>query len=99
MSSNVNIEVDRIDVDAKNGFIMVRQKITTQIPGMPEQVSNHRYMINPGDDYQEQPDMVKQVCNIAHTKERVDAYLAKKKAEKEQQEQEELQNNNGSQII
>ena len=71
--------VDRIEI-LEDGQIQVRT--ATRIYDGGEFISSqlHRKVIEPGDDFSGEHDRVKKACQTYHTKDVVDAHIAKKAA-------------------
>ena len=79
MTLEKNIVIDRIEV-IENGIIQIRQ--ATIITDNGNQVSRtfYRWCIVPGQDYSDQDDKVKAICQAAHTPEVISAYQAQQEA-------------------
>lgn len=75
MNLTKEILIDRIEI-LENGTIQVRQ--ATRIMENGEQISQtfHRWTITPGQDYSDQPNNVKAICQATHTPEVIAAYQA-----------------------
>lgn len=57
-------EVDQITV-VNSGVIMVREVRRVMLETEIISETYHRYTLNPGDDIADQPDKVKQICEVA----------------------------------
>lgn len=79
MSLSKEIKVDKIEV-LENGAVQVRQVTKILEDGKELSSSLHRWTIAPGQDYSDQPDNVKAICQVTHTPEVVAAYQAKLKS-------------------
>lgn len=75
MSLKKSVFVDRIEVTEFN-VVQVRKK--TAILENNKQISEsfHRHVVVPGDDYSNEDDKVKAICDAIHTPEVVEAYQA-----------------------
>lgn len=82
MSLTTEINIDKIEI-LENGTIQVRE--ITQIMENGNQISQsfHRWSIVPGQDYSDQPDNVKTICQTTHTTEVISAYQAKIEASRQ----------------
>ena len=67
------ITVDKIEI-VENGTVQVRQAIRIMEDGNELSKSFHRWIIAPGQDYSDQEDNVKAICEITHTPEVIAAY-------------------------
>ena len=60
-----------------NGIVQVRKcTIEKDADGNIISKSFHRHCIEPGDDYSNEPQEVKDVCAVEHTQEKIDARIA-----------------------
>jgi hypothetical protein len=75
------IVIDRIEV-LENGCVQVRQKISIVENGLEISATFHRYVVAPGDDYDQESDRVKAICQIVQTSEVVQAYKDKLQLER-----------------
>jgi len=75
MSLEKKITIDLIEV-VKNGCVQVRTNIA--IMENDQQISGtfHRHVISPGDDYSQEDDRVKAICDATHTPEVIANYKA-----------------------
>lgn len=75
MTLEKKVTVDLIEV-VENGCVQVRTKSAILENG--EQISGtfHRHVVAPGDDYSQEDDRVKAICQITHTPEVVASYKA-----------------------
>lgn len=73
MSLTKEIVIDRIEV-IENGTVQVRQATRIKEDDIQLSQSFHRWSITPGQDYSEQPDNVKSICELTHTPEVIAAY-------------------------
>jgi hypothetical protein len=71
--------IDQIEV-VENGTVQIRQ--ATIITENGNQISRtfHRWVIVPSQDYSDQDDKVKAICQAAHTPEVIAAYKAQQEA-------------------
>lgn len=76
-----NVSVDRIEV-LENGCVQVRQKISIVENGLEISATFHRHVVAPGDDYSQESDRVKAICQLVHTLEAVQAYKEKLQSER-----------------
>jgi len=76
MSLTKETLIDKIEV-VENGTVQVRQVTRIMEDGNQLSQSFHRWTISPGQDYSDQPDNVKAICQVTHTPEVVAAYQAK----------------------
>lgn len=65
--------IDRVEVN-ENGTIQVRQATRIVEDGVQLSQSFHRWVIVPGQDYSDQADNVKAICELTHTPEVIAAY-------------------------
>lgn len=72
--------VDRIEV-VHGGYVQVRTKITSIKNGNPVDITFHRHVIAPGDDYSKEDDRVQAVCANTHTTELIESHQAAKAAQ------------------
>ena len=81
MSLNKQTIIDRIEV-VENGIVQIRQ--ATIITDNGNQVSRtfHRWCIAPSQDYSDQEDKVKAICQATHTPEVIATYKAQQEANK-----------------
>ena len=70
------VVIDSIEV-LENGHIQVRQATKIIEDGKELSKSYHRWVVSPGDDYSTQDEKVKNIAQVVHTQEVVDAYKAK----------------------
>jgi len=75
MSLEKQIIVDQIEVVAI-GIVQVRMATRIVEDGTELSRTYHRYTIAPGEDYANQPERVRAVCEAVHTPEVVAAYQA-----------------------
>jgi len=76
MSLTKEITVDKIEI-IENGTVQVRQVTRIMEDGNELSKSYHRWAVEPGQDYSDQPDNVKSICAAAHTPAVIAAYQAK----------------------
>jgi len=67
--------VDQIEV-VSNGSVQVRTKTTIMENDLEISSSFHRHVVAPGDDYSNQDERVKSICEATHTAEVIEAYKA-----------------------
>lgn len=79
MSLTKEIAIDKIEI-VENGIVQVRQVTRIMENGNQLSQSFHRWTITPGQDYSDQPDNVKAICQVAHTPNVVAAYEAQLEA-------------------
>lgn len=74
-------KVDLVEV-VENGSVQVRTK--TAVLENDEEISSkfHRHVVAPGDDYSQEDDRVKAICQVTHTPEVIAAYQAMMEANK-----------------
>jgi vancomycin permeability regulator SanA len=80
MSLEKQIVVDLIEV-AENGSVQVRTKTVILENSIPITSSFHRHAIAPGQDYSQEDERVKAICQAVHTPEMVAAFQAKMQEE------------------
>lgn len=73
--------VDRIEV-VENGCVQVRTKTAIMENGKQISGNFHRHVVAPGDDYSQENDRVKSICQVTHTPEVIAAYQATMEANK-----------------
>ena len=71
--------IDKIEV-IENGTVQVRQATRIMEDGVQLSQSFHRWTIAPGQNYSDQPDKVKEICQVTHTPAVVAAYEAQLEA-------------------
>ena len=79
MSLTKETSIDKIEV-VENGTVQVRQATRIMEDGNQLSQSFHRWTIAPGQDYSDQPDNVKAICQAAHTPAVIAAYEAQLEA-------------------
>jgi hypothetical protein len=79
MALTKEILIDKIEV-VENGTVQVRQATRIIEDGVLISQSFHRWAIAPGQDYSDQPDNVKAICEATHTTEVIASYQAQKEA-------------------
>lgn len=79
MSLSKEINIDKIEI-VENGTVQVRQVTRIIEDGNELSKSYHRWTIAPGQDYSDQPDNVKAICQAAHTPAVIAAYEAQQEA-------------------
>ena len=67
---------DKIEI-LESGHIQVRCKTVILKDGQPIAENYSRKVISPGDDYSEESERVKSICELIHTQEVIDEYLSK----------------------
>jgi hypothetical protein len=79
MALDKQVLIDQIEV-VENGTVQVRQ--ATIITDNGNQVSRtfHRWCIVPSQDYSDQDDKVKAICQVTHTPEVIATYKAQQEA-------------------
>lgn len=82
MSSYKEINVDKIEI-LESGTVQVRGIIPVMENGVEMPQLFHRWSIVPGQDYSDQPDNVKTICQTTHTPEVISAYQAKIEASRQ----------------
>jgi hypothetical protein len=75
MSLSKEIVIDKIEL-LENGTVQVREATRIMEDGKQLSQSFHRWSIAPGDDYSNQSDTVKAICQTAHTPTAIEAYQA-----------------------
>jgi hypothetical protein len=75
MSLTKEVLIDKIEV-VENGTVQVRQATRIMEDGVQLSQSFQRWTIAPGQDYSDQPDNVKAICQATHTPAVVAAYEA-----------------------
>lgn len=82
MSLTKETNIDKIEI-VENGTVQVRQ--VTRIIEDGQQLSQiyHRWAIAPGQDYSDEPDNVKTICQVAHTPEVIATYEAQLEASRQ----------------
>ena len=79
MSLEKNTLIDRIEV-IENGTVQVRQATIITEDGNQISRTFHRWCITPSQDYSDQDDKVKAICQATHTPEVIAAYKAQQEA-------------------
>jgi hypothetical protein len=75
MSLTKEVVIDKIEI-TETGIVQVREATRIMENGVQLSQSFHRWTIAPGEDYSNQIDRVKSVCEVAHTSEVIAAYVA-----------------------
>lgn len=68
--------VDKIEVVGTCNIVQVRTTTVIEEDGVELSKTYHRHMILPGNDYANESDLVKKICESAHTPEIILAYQA-----------------------
>ena len=71
--------IDRIEV-VENGTVQVRQATIITEDGNQISRTFHRWVITPSQDYSDQDDKVKAICQVTHTPEVIATYKAQQEA-------------------
>jgi len=71
--------IDKIEV-VENGTVQVRQATRIIEDGNVLSQSFHRWCIVPGQDYSDQADIVKSICQVTHTPSVIAAFEAQQEA-------------------
>jgi hypothetical protein len=79
MSLNKQTIIDRIEV-VENGIVQIRQATIITDDGNQVSRTFHRWCIAPSQDYSDQDDKVKAICQATHTPEVIAAYQAQLEA-------------------
>ena len=66
MALTKEVVIDKIEI-VENGTVQVRQATRIMEDGVQLSQSFHRWTIAPGQDYSDQPDNVKAICQATHT--------------------------------
>jgi hypothetical protein len=82
MALTKEVVIDKIEV-TENGVVQVRQATRIIEDGNQLSQSYHRWTIAPGQDYSDQADNVKAICQVAHTSAVITAYEAKIEASRQ----------------
>ena len=80
MALEKTLAVDKIEI-LDNSVVQVRNAIRILENGNLISSSFERVVIAPGDDYSQQPDRVKAICQVVHTPDVVAAYKAAQQVE------------------
>jgi hypothetical protein len=73
MTLTKEIVIDKIEV-IENGMVQIRQATRIMEDGVQLSQSFHRWTIAPGQDYSDQADNVKAICQATHTPAVIAAY-------------------------
>ena len=79
MALDKQVLIDRIEV-VENGTVQVRQATIITEDGNQISRTFHRWVITPSQDYSDQEDKVKAICQVTHTPEVIAAYKAQQEA-------------------
>ena len=79
MALDKQVLIDRIEV-VENGTVQVRQATIITEDGNQISRTFHRWVITPSQDYSDQEDKVKAICQVTHTPEVIAAYQAQQEA-------------------
>lgn len=69
----------KIEIE-QSKFVLVRMDTIIERDGVEVTRTYHRYVINPGDSYADEPQIVQDICAVVHTQAVVDAYQAEQAA-------------------
>ena len=75
MSLTKETVIDKIEI-VESGVVQVRQATKIMEDGNELSKSYHRWTIAPGQDYSDQPDSVKAICQAVHTPAAIASYEA-----------------------
>ena len=67
--------VDKIEV-IENGVVQVRTKTAVMEDGVELSKTYHRHCVAPGQDFSGEDKMVRDICMVIHTPEKIAAYAA-----------------------
>lgn len=67
--------VDLVEITSM-GVVQVRLATVITDDGVALPVQHSRYCIVPGEDYSNEPDRVRKICEIVHTPEAIASYIA-----------------------
>ena len=81
MTLDKQVLIDRIEV-IENGTVQVRQATIITEDGNQISRTFHRWIIVPSQDYSDQDDKVKAICQVTHTPEVIATYKAQIEANK-----------------
>lgn len=73
MSLEKEIVIDKIEI-VENGTVQVRQATRIVEDGKVLSQSFHRWAIMPGQDYSDQPEQVRVICESTHTPEVIENF-------------------------
>lgn len=79
MALDKQVLIDRIEV-VENGTVQVRQATIITEDGNQISRTFHRWVITPSQDYSDQEDKVKAICQVTHTPEVIADYQAQQEA-------------------
>jgi len=79
MSLEKEIKIDKVEI-VENGTVQVRQATIITEDGNQISRTFHRWCITPSQDYSDQDDKVKAICQVTHTPEVIAAYKAQVEA-------------------
>ena len=79
MALDKQVLIDRIEV-GENGTVQVRQATIITEDGNQISRTFHRWCIAPSQDYSDQEDKVKAICQVTHTPEVIATYKAQQEA-------------------
>jgi len=68
--------VDKIEVVGTCNIVHVRTTTIIEEDGVELSKTYHRHMVRPGDDYTNETDLVKKICESAHTPAIIETYKA-----------------------
>jgi hypothetical protein len=72
--------VDKIEVVGSCNLVQVRTVTIIDEDGVELSKTYHRHTVRPGDDYTNETELVKSICQSAHTPDIVEAYQNELKA-------------------
>lgn len=75
------VKVDLVEV-IENGSVQVRTKTAILEDGKEISSKFHRHVVAPGQDYSQEDERVKAICQVTHTPEVIAAYQAMMEANK-----------------
>lgn len=73
MALTKEVSIDKIEI-IENGTVQVRQVTRIMEDGNPLSQTYHRWVITPGQNYSDQADNVKAICQATHTPAVITAY-------------------------
>lgn len=79
MALDKQVLIDQIEV-VENGTVQVRQATIITEDGIQISRTFHRWVITPSQDYSDQEDKVKAICQVTHTPEVIATYKAQQEA-------------------
>lgn len=74
MAITKETSIDKIEIATEHKIVQVRKLIKVVEDGQTLTQSFERYAIVPGQNYENEPEQVREICSLVHTADIIDAY-------------------------